>query len=131
MKLTSKQKQLKKNLDMDVKMIFCVRTDLNMGKGKIGSQIGHCAIILYKDLLKSNNKLLDVWENTGSKKIVVKVQSSKEMYKIKDFADNFNIPNNVITDAGKTQIESGSQTILGIFGESKYLNQFTRHLKLM
>lgn len=52
------------------------------------------------------------------------------MNKIQDNANKFNLTTHIVTDAGKTQVAAGSKTVLGIFGESKYINQFVSHLKL-
>lgn len=132
MKLNQKQKELKKQIEMDVKMIFVIRTELKMGKGKIASQVGHCAIMLYKELLKKNNKnLLDAFENTGSKKIVTKLKTEKELNFLKKQAEKLNIINCTVQDAGKTQIACGSVTVIGFVGPAKLLNSFTKNLKLV
>jgi PTH2 family peptidyl-tRNA hydrolase len=132
MKLNKKQKELLKSLKMDVKMLFVCNMSLKMGKGKVAAQVGHCTIDLYKELLKKgNNNLLEAWENTGSKKIVTKVKTEKEMGDLRVKAENLGIIYHIVTDAGKTQIAEGSQTVLGFVGPSNKLNQFTKHLKLM
>lgn len=130
MKLTKNQKELKKKIDMDVKMIFVIRQDLKMGTGKKCSQIGHNTIGLYKKLIK-NIKLLDAWESTGQKKIVTKVKTEKEIYNLKIKAEKLNVINHVTYDAGKTQIKSGSLTVIGFIAEGKKLNSFTKNLKLL
>ena len=79
MKLTKHQRELKKQFDMNVKMLFVVRMDLKMQKGKTAAQVGHCTLGLYKQLLKKGNEtLLEAWENTGSKKIVTKIKTEKK-----------------------------------------------------
>ena len=132
MKLNKKQKQLLKDLKMDVKMLFVCNMSLKMGKGKVASQVGHCTIGLYKELLKKRNeKLLEAWENTGQKKIVTKIKTEKEMGDLRVKAEKLDIIYYIVKDAGKTQIAEGSQTVLGFIGLSNKLNQFTKHLKLM
>lgn len=118
---------------MDMQMIFCVRNDLKMGKGKIAAQVGHAVLGLYKQNLKEKRvNLLEKWEETGQAKIVVKINSETEMYNLVMKAQQMNIPTHIVHDAGKTQIASGSTTVLAIGPDFKNrLNQVTGHLKLM
>ena len=131
MKLTKKQKEMKKSIDKDVKMVFCVNMDLKMQKGKAAAQVAHAAIKLYKQLLKSNNKLLDDWETTGTKKITLKIKNVKELHDIELKCEKLEVPCATIIDAGKTQIAAGSETIIALFGDSKTINQITGQLKLL
>jgi peptidyl-tRNA hydrolase len=131
MKMNKAQKEMMKMLKRDIKMVFFVRRDLKMGKGKIGSQCAHASIGLYKKLLKNKNNLLEHWENTGSKKIVLKVDNEKNFGDILVYCDKNNILNHTIIDAGKTQIAANSKTVLVIIEENKKLNNLTRNYKLM
>jgi len=125
------QKEMMKMLKRDIKMVFFVRRDLKMGKGKIGSQCGHASIALYKKLLKNKNNLLDHWEKSGSKKIVLKVDNENAFGDILVYCEKHNILNHTVVDAGRTQIEANSKTVLVIIEESKKLNNLTRNYKLM
>jgi len=131
MKMNKNQKEMMKMMKRDIKMVFFVRRDLKMGKGKIGSQCAHASIGLYKKLLKNKNNLLEHWENTGSKKIVLKVDNEKNFGDILVYCDKNNILNHTIIDAGKTQIAANSKTVLVIIEENKKLNNLTRNYKLM
>ena len=131
MKMNKAQKEMMKMLKRDIKMVFFVRRDLKMGKGKIGSQCAHASIGLYKKLLKNKNNLLDHWERSGSKKIVLKVDNENAFGDILVYCEKHNILNHTVVDAGKTQIEANSQTVLVIIEENKKLNNLTRKYKLM
>lgn len=131
MKMNKNQKEMMKMLKRDIKMVFFVRRDLKMGKGKIGSQCAHASIGLYKKLLKNKNNLLDHWEQSGSKKIVLKVDNENAFGDILIYCEKHNILNHTIVDAGRTQIEANSKTVLVIIEESKKLNNLTRNYKLM
>lgn len=131
MKMNKNQKELMKMLKRDIKMVFFVRRDLKMGKGKIGSQCAHASIGLYKKLLKNKNNLLDHWEKSGSKKIVLKVDNEKHFGDILVYCEKHNILNHTVIDAGRTQIEANSQTVLVIIEENKKLINLTRKYKLM
>ena len=129
--MNKNQKELMKMLKRDIKMVFFVRRDLKMGKGKIGSQCAHASIGLYKKLLKNKNNLLDHWEKSGSKKIVLKVDNEKHFGDILVYCEKHNILNHTVIDAGRTQIEANSQTVLVIIEENKKLINLTRKYKLM
>lgn len=107
---------------MDFVMYLFVNTELNMGKGKIGAQIGHCVQILIEDLLENTKKekYQDYlkWKNSGCKKIVLKATKSQliELQK--------NDISRSVYDAGHTQIESGSLTVVGFFPTVKLSNNF-------
>jgi len=131
MKMNKNQKELMKMLKRDIKMVFFVRRDLKMGKGKIGSQCAHGSIGLYKKLLKNKNNLLDHWEKSGSKKIVLKVDNESAFGDILVYCEKHNILNHTVVDAGRTQIEANSKTVLCLIEESKKLNNLTRKYKLM
>lgn len=131
MKMNKAQKEMMKMLKRDIKMVFFVRRDLKMGKGKIGSQCAHASIGLYKKLLKNKNNLLDDWEQSGSKKIVLKVDNESVFGDVLVYCEKNNILNHTVIDAGRTQIEANSKTVLCIIDESKKLNNLTRKYKLM
>jgi PTH2 family peptidyl-tRNA hydrolase len=69
----------------DIKMVFIVRNDLSMGKGKIGAQCGHATIGVYsKTKLWAKHcrywlQIIKKWSNEGQKKICLKVNSQPEM----------------------------------------------------
>ena len=132
MKLTKEQKELKKQIDMDIKMLFVIQQSLKMGTGKKCAQVGHCTIGLYDELLKKKNKnILDAWKNTGQKKITTKVKTEKEMGDLRIKAEKLGVINYTVHDAGKTQVKAGSSTVIGFVGPSKKLNSFTKNLKLL
>ena len=131
MKMNKAQKEMMKMIKRDIKMVFFVRRDLKMGKGKIGSQCAHASIGLYKKLLRRKNNLLNDWEQSGSKKIVLKVDNESAFGDILVYCEKHNIINHTVVDAGKTQIEANSQTVLCLIEENKKLNNLTRKYKLM
>lgn len=131
MKLNNEQKMLMKAINRDIKMVFFVRQDLKMGKGKIGSQCGHASIGLYKKLLKNKDDLLNDWEISGSKKIVLKVKSENDFGNIIKYCEINNILYHQVIDAGKTQIEKNSKTIISVINENKKLHNLIYKYKLL
>ena len=63
------------------KMVFCVRTDLKMEKGKIAAQCGHATLGAYKRAQNSAHKtsLLRAWETVGQAKIALKCPDEATM----------------------------------------------------
>ena len=122
-----------KHKNTGVKMMLLVRQDLRMKPGKIAAQCGHASIGLYKKLIKSKKyeKMLEAWETNGQKKIVAKLKSEKEMNMIISKATDAGILFEVITDAGRTQVATGSRTVLALIDFENKLNTVTGRLKLM
>ena len=96
------------------KMVIVMRNDLKMSKGKIAAQAAHAAVNCAFASKKKDPKNFDKWMSEGQKKVVVKVNSEKELFEIKSIADAAGLINSVITDAGRTEIAPGTVTCLGI-----------------
>lgn len=85
-----------------------------MGTGKIASQCAHAATGMYAELVQSQRSLLRQWEQCGQAKIVVTCKNQQEMNKLKEAAESIGLPTFVVADAGRTQVLSGSKTVLAI-----------------
>ena len=117
----------------DNKMVLVVRTDLNMGKGKAAAQCAHAAVDLYKKATKRTPKLLTQWESFGQAKVTLKAPEGGEeaLKSLQKQAEGQGLVAVIIKDAGHTQVESGSSTVLGIGpGPSEIIDKITGHLKL-
>ena len=117
-------------------MVFFVCQDLKVKAGKIASQVAHAAIGLYDDIIFGNNiyqkEALDFWVNYGQKKIVLRVPNLEIMTNTYRQCKKENIATCLITDAGLTQIEPFSKTVLGIGPDkSEKINKITGTFKLM
>ncbi|KAG6006748.1 hypothetical protein E4U21_006733 [Claviceps maximensis] len=121
----------------ECKLVLVVRTDLGMTKGKIAAQCSHATLACYKTLVRSNPdspqaKLLKRWEKRGQAKIAVQVKSEKELTELRWKARDLGLTAEVIQDAGRTQIDPGSLTVLGVGpGPKSLVDQVTGHLKLL
>lgn len=112
-----------------MKQAIIIRTDLDMGKGKIAAQSSHASLASY---LKSDSYSRKAWILHGMKKIVVKVTGEKELVKMFAKAKAMKLPCAIISDAGHTQIESGSKTAVGIGPASdEAIDKITGGLKLL
>jgi len=115
----------------NVKQVIVVRTDLDMGKGKIAAQVGHACVLGAEHVRKSNPEWFSEWWE-GQEKIVLKVSSLKELERVKQDAIELGVPWSEVTDAGHTQIVPGTVTCisLGPAPEEK-IDKITGDLKLM
>ncbi|KAM7208582.1 peptidyl-tRNA hydrolase 2 [Naviculisporaceae sp. PSN 640] len=107
----------------ECKLVLVVRTDLGMTKGKIAAQCSHATLACYKTLLRAATKkgessaeakLLRQWERRGQAKIAVQVKSQEELVALQQKAREVGVTAEAIIDAGRTQIEAGSMTVLGV-----------------
>jgi PTH2 family peptidyl-tRNA hydrolase len=118
----------------ECKMVLVVRTDLGMTKGKIGAQCGHATLACYKHFLRHSpdSNILRRWERMGQAKVALQIKSEEELEVLQAQALSLGLVAHIIHDAGRTQIASGSATVLGIGPAPKsVIDQVTGHLKLL
>ena len=113
------------------KLVLVINHDLKMGKGKIAAQSGHASVSATLKMGASKPNLLDAWLKSGQKKVCLKT-TQEELLKLEKDAVKLGIQTVRVNDAGKTQIPSGSLTVIA-FGPAQdgELEQLTGHLKLL
>jgi len=84
---------------------------LNLPKGKLAAQSSHASV---DSTLNSNKKIVDLWKKEGAKKVVLKIKDEKELLEYKKIAEELGLKTALITDAGRTVLEPGTITCLGI-----------------
>lgn len=106
--------------------------------GKIAAQCSHATLACYKTLSRTASssadaaRVLQRWERLGQAKIAVQVKSQEELLALMGRARGLGITAEVIQDAGRTQIDPGSLTVLGVGPAPKSLvDQITGGLKLL
>ena len=110
------------------KQVIVIRKDLGMGKGKLAAQAAHASLAAYK---KASPVIRELWEEDGSKKVVVGVKNKEELFLIFERVKK-NLPAALIKDAGLTQIKSGEVTALGIGpAKEEEIDNITGNLKLL
>lgn len=114
------------------KMVLVVRNDLKMGKGKIAAQCGHAAVGAFESATKTIPNIVKQWNSSGCAKIALKVQNQAELMEIRTNAICHGLNVCMIRDAGRTQIEPNTITVLGI-GPALDLDidKVTGHLSLL
>ena len=118
----------------ELAMYIFVNIDLKMDKGKICSQVGHVVQLVTEEIIRKSyesKKLLDCcarytdWNNNGSAKIVLKATETK-LLELKECDES-----RYIYDAGKTQIKSGSLTVVAFYPNYKKRMDFVKEYKLL
>ena len=120
----------------DLKMVFLVRQDLGMGKGKIAAQVAKAAVGLFDDIINRKNEYqqseVEYWNTFVTKKIVLKAPNIDTIINVSKLCKDAKLPYVVISDAGHTQIPAGSVTVIGIGPDaSEKIDKITGGFKLM
>eukprot|EP00929_Paragymnodinium_shiwhaense_P039428 TRINITY_DN20694_c0_g1_i2.p1 TRINITY_DN20694_c0_g1~~TRINITY_DN20694_c0_g1_i2.p1 ORF type:complete len:273 (+),score=18.77 TRINITY_DN20694_c0_g1_i2:66-821(+) len=97
--------------DDDIKLVICVRMDLGMSVGKIAAQVGHA---VHDVVLKTAPDTLLAWDENGSKKIVLQIESEGELVHLRMEARVRGLKTSAVTDAGHTEVDPGATTVLAI-----------------
>nr|XP_032654817.1 probable peptidyl-tRNA hydrolase 2 isoform X1 [Chelonoidis abingdonii] len=115
------------------KMVFVVNTELAMGVGKIAAQVGHAAVGLYQLIQEKSTgrKMICQWDEYGAKKVVVQGSNTAHLMDLQALALSLELPTYLVQDAGRTQVPTGSYTVLAIIGEEVVVNQVTGKLRLL
>ncbi|KAJ7630726.1 peptidyl-tRNA hydrolase 2 [Roridomyces roridus] len=116
----------------DCKLVLVVRTDLGMSTGKIAAQCSHATLACFKTLKGKNPALLQRWARTGYPTTTLRFPDNGDALEtlqlLQAQAQSLNLCARSIKDAGRTQIEAGSTTVLGVAGPSLLVEQLTEGL---
>lgn len=117
------------------KLALIVRGDLKMSKGKTAAQCAHAAIMCYQGALQGSeaqNAILQRWCRMGQPKIVLRVDSFEQLNELEVKAQEANVVAALVRDAGRTQLEAGTATVLGLGpAPATDLDKLVAHLKLL
>lgn len=111
-----------------MKQAIVIRKDLRLSPGKLAAQAAHASLEAYKKSSILNKK---IWDHTGQKKVVLKVDSENALINLCKKCKDGRLTAILIRDAGKTQVRGGTLTALGI-GPDKdnKIDKITGKLKL-
>jgi len=92
------------------------------------SQGAHASV---ECVLRSDKDKVKAWREEGMAKIVLKVSDLKELQKYNQLAKDNGLVTALITDAGRTAVEPGTVTCLGIGPDKEEkIDKIIRDLKL-
>jgi len=115
----------------ELKQVIVIRKDLGMKPGKIAAQCAHASVEAIEKTEIKTPGVVQEWKAGGMPKIVLKVNSEKELLELFMQIKKL-IPTALIRDAGRTQVEPGSITCIGIGPAKKSeIDKFTGKLKLL
>lgn len=115
-------------------MVIVVRSDLPMGKGKIGAQCAHAALECCRQTFNSQKKqqMFQSWLRVGQPKIVLRIQNEEDLLTLADKAQHAGLITAIIKDAGRTQLTPGTVTVVGIGpGSNEIIDSLTSKLRLL
>jgi len=117
---------------MVYKLVIVVRKDLDIGKGKLCTQIAHAAVEAVLDQLEKDKDIVEKWREEGAKKVVVYVRNLAELMSIYNQSISLDLNTVLIKDAGLTQLDPGTITCIGIGPDiEEKINKVTGSLKLL
>lgn len=119
----------KVDIENDKVIYLIVRNDLKMGKGKIAAQCGHA---IQYTLRHCDDTLYKQYEQSGSPKICLKVETYEDFHSLRLKLYVANIRAFTVVDAGHTQVEANTETCFAIGPVSKEkVKEFIKDLKLL
>lgn len=111
-----------------MKMVLVVRSDLGMSAGKVAAQCVHGALGAVRVAEPSKVR---AWELGGESTICLRCDNADEMNNLRSRTAEACIPCYIVCDAGRTEVSTGSQTVLAIGPESiSRIDEITKYLKL-
>lgn len=117
------------------KLALIVRGDLKMSKGKTAAQCAHAAVMCYQSAAqgsKVQHAVLQNWCHMGQPKIVLRVDSYEQLSGLQLQAEQAKVVASMVRDAGRTQLEAGTATVLGLGpAPAADLDKLVAHLKLL
>lgn len=96
------------------KLVIVVRRDLKLSAGKMAAQVAHAAVDCALRSKADDERSFKKWKIEGQKKVVVRVDSERDLHELKMAADAHDLVTSLISDAGLTEVPPGTVTVLGI-----------------
>ncbi|MDG6221407.1 MAG: peptidyl-tRNA hydrolase Pth2, partial [Candidatus Thermoplasmatota archaeon] len=98
---------------MEYKLVVVMRTDIKISPGKAAAQVAHASVTCALEAKKQNAQWFKEWYREGQRKVVVKVKTMEELYRLKEMARSGGLTTALIADAGLTEVPPGTVTCLG------------------
>ncbi len=118
-------------MDFKYKLVIVVRKDLDISAGKLAVQVSHASVSCAMESRKENKKYFKKWMKEGQKKVLVKCDDLDHMEFLKKRAEKEGLVTKLVTDAGLTEVKSGTKTCLGVGpGPNNIVDKVTGDLPL-
>jgi PTH2 family peptidyl-tRNA hydrolase len=112
-----------------MKQIIVVNEALRLPRGKLASQVAHASVAAF---LHASPEAQERWLAQGMRKIVLSGESAEQLSTLLAHATEIGIPCELICDAGRTVVEAGTATCLGLGpAADSDLDKVTGALKLV
>ena len=118
-------------MNFKYKLVIVVRKDLNISPGKLAVQASHASVSCALESKKKKKKYFKRWMKEGQKKVLVKCDDLEHMEFLKERAEKEDLVTKIVTDAGLTEVRSGTKTCLGVGpGPNNLVDKVTGDLSL-
>jgi PTH2 family peptidyl-tRNA hydrolase len=97
-----------------MKVVVVVRLDLDLSRGKTAVQVAHAAVMCAMECRARARPWFDRWIEEGQRKVVVKAPDLKALGLLKEKAIREGLVAVLVQDAGLTEVEPGTVTVLGV-----------------
>ena len=94
-----------------MKQVIVVNGALDLPRGKMAAQVAHAAV---GALLAATRQNQIDWLQQGMPKVVVQCASEEELHALLAKAEAAGLPAMLVRDAGKTVVQAGTPTCVGI-----------------
>lgn len=112
-----------------MKQVILVNEALKLPRGKLAAQAAHASVA---SLLSTDIDAQKEWFGVGMPKVVLAVDSEEALLGYFEQARDAELPSQVIRDAGKTVVEAGTITCVGIGpARPEVIDQVTGELSLL
>ncbi|MDT7887542.1 MAG: peptidyl-tRNA hydrolase Pth2 [Desulfurococcales archaeon] len=100
----------------EYKQVMVVRTDLKMSPGKLAVQVAHASVEAVLICMESKDcrEWLEIWKEQGMKKVVLRGGGEEDLIRIYNMCREEGLPCSLVRDAGKTELEPGTLTVVGL-----------------
>ncbi len=94
-----------------MKQAIVVRSDLDMGTGKLAAQVAHAALSAVEH---ADDATVRDWKRSGQRKVVLGINGERALFEIQEKAKMAGLPTGLIRDAGRTQLDPDTPTTVGV-----------------
>ena len=112
-----------------MKQVIVVNESLRLPRGKLAAQVAHAAVAA---LVEAEPDAQRAWFVAGMPKVVLRAESDRELAELEARATAAGLPAALIRDAGRTVVDPGTVTCLGLGpAEPERIDALTGELKLV